>query len=172
MPRSRAKPPLRHERQIAKPPVTMRCMNEDFGKLVLRLSLGILILLHGIAKITGGVGFLTPMLKGIGLPAWFAYGVYVGEIIAPIMVIMGLFMRTGAFLIFVNMIFAIVLAHRAELLQFTKTGGWALELQGMFLFVAFALIFLGPGRYAFTRRFLSAPPARVHAARFQLTVCA
>jgi putative oxidoreductase len=128
-------------------------MNEDFGKLLLRLTLGILILLHGIAKLSGGVGFLTPMLQGIGLPPWFAYGVFIGEVLAPIMVILGLFTRTGAFLIFVNMIFAIVLAHRPELLQFTKTGGWALELQGMFLFTALALVFLGPGRYAFTRRY-------------------
>src|SRR5688500_3225942 len=87
---------------------------EDFGKLVLRLTLGVLILLHGVSKIKGGVGFLTPMLQGVGLPPWFAYGVYIGEIVAPIMVILGLFTRTGAFIIFVNMVFAIVLVHTPE----------------------------------------------------------
>jgi putative oxidoreductase len=125
---------------------------EDFGKLVLRLTLGILILLHGISKIKGGVGFLGPMLQGVGLPPWFAYGVYIGEIVAPIMVIIGLFTRTGAFIIFVNMLFAILLVHRPELLTFGKQGGWALELQGMFLFTALALVFMNPGRYAMTRR--------------------
>jgi putative oxidoreductase len=40
-----------------------------------------------------------------------------------------------------------------ELLRFGKEGGWALELQGMFLFTAFALMFVNPGRYAMTRRF-------------------
>src|SRR5918999_2784611 len=80
-----------------------RDMGDDFGKLVLRLTLGILVLLHGIAKLRGGVGFLTPMVTGLGLPPWFAYGVYVGEIVAPIMVILGLFTRVGAFIIFVNM---------------------------------------------------------------------
>jgi putative oxidoreductase len=128
-------------------------MSEDFGKLVLRLTLGILILLHGIAKLRGGIDFLTPMLKGVGVPPWFAYGVFIGEVLAPLMVILGLFMRVGAFLILVNMIFAIFLAHRPEILQLTKTGGWALELQGMFLMTAFALMFLGPGRYSLTRRF-------------------
>ena len=83
-------------------------MNEDVGKLVLRLALGILILLHGIAKIKSGVGSIVTGVEGIGLPPWFAYGVYIGEIVAPIMVIVGLFARTGAFIIFVNMIFAIV----------------------------------------------------------------
>ena len=125
---------------------------EDFGKLVLRLTLGILILLHGISKIKGGVGFLTPMLQGVGLPPWFGYGVYIGEIVAPIMVILGLATRTGAFIIFVNMVFAIVLVHRPELLTLGKQGGWALELQGMFLFTALALVFMNPGRYAMTRR--------------------
>ena len=125
---------------------------EDFGKLVLRLTLGVLILLHGVSKIKGGVGFLTPMLQGVGLPPWFAYGVYIGEIVAPIMVILGLFTRTGAFIIFVNMVFAIVLVHTPELLTLGKQGGWALELQGMFLFTALALVLMNPGRYAMTRR--------------------
>jgi putative oxidoreductase len=128
-------------------------MGDDFGKLVLRLALGILVLLHGIAKVKGGVGFITPLLTGIGLPSWLSYGVYIGEIVAPIMVILGLFTRVGAFIIFVNMVFAIVLMHRPELLTLAKQGGWALELQGMFMFSALALTFLSPGRYAMTRRY-------------------
>jgi putative oxidoreductase len=87
------------------------------------------------------------------LPPWFAYAVYIGEVLAPIMVILGIFTRTGAFVIFVNMVFAIVLVHRPELLTLDKQGGWALELQGMFLFTALALVFMNPGRYAMTRRF-------------------
>jgi putative oxidoreductase len=126
---------------------------EDIGKLILRLTLGLLMLLHGIAKIKGGVGFLTPMLTGIGLPAWVGYGAYAGEVVAPIMLIVGFLARTGAFLIFANMVFAIVLVHVPELFTLGKQGGWALELQGMYLFTALALIFLGPGRYAITRRF-------------------
>ena len=126
---------------------------EDFGKLVLRLTLGILVLLHGVAKIKSGVGFLTPMVTGIGLPPWFAYGVYVGEVLAPIMVILGLFGRTGAFLIFANMVFAVVLVHRPELLTMGKQGGYALELQALFMFTALALVFMTPGRYAMTRRY-------------------
>jgi putative oxidoreductase len=126
---------------------------EDFGKLVLRLVLGLLVLLHGIAKIKGGVGFLTPMVQGIGLPPWFAYGVFLGEVLGPILVILGLFTRTGAFLIFANMLFALVLVHRPELFTMGKQGGYALELQAMYLFTAFALMFMTPGRYAISKRF-------------------
>ena len=125
---------------------------EDLGKLILRLALGLLVLLHGIAKLKGGVGFLTPMVQGIGLPPWFAYGVYIGEILGPIMVILGLYSRVGAFFIFVNMIFAVGLVHRPELFSLGKQGGYALELQAMFLFTAFALMFLTPGRYSIIKR--------------------
>ncbi|HYC44209.1 MAG TPA: DoxX family protein [Burkholderiales bacterium] len=128
-------------------------MSDDFGKLVLRLTLGILVLLHGVAKLKGGVGFLEPMLVKSGLPAWLSYGAYIGEVAGPVMVILGLFARTGAFFIFANMIVAIFLVHIPELTQLTKQGGWALELQGMFLFTAFALMCMNPGRYSITRRF-------------------
>jgi putative oxidoreductase len=128
-------------------------MSDDFGKLVLRLTLGILVLLHGIAKLKGGVAFLTPLLTGAGLPAWVGYGAYVGEVLGPVMVILGLYTRIGAFFIFANMIFAIFLVHRPELMMLGKQGGWALELQGMFLFTALAIMFMNPGRYAVTRRF-------------------
>jgi putative oxidoreductase len=128
-------------------------MAGDVGKLILRLALGILVLLHGIAKIRTGVDSIVTGLEGIGMPSWFAFGVYLGEIAAPIMVIIGLFARTGAFIIFVNMIFAIVLVHRNELFLLGKQGGWALELQGMYLFTALALVLMSPGRYSVTRRF-------------------
>ena len=128
-------------------------MNEDLGKLVLRLTLGILMLLHGVGKLKSGVSFLEPMLQGAGLPSWVAFGAYIGEVVGPVMVILGLFTRTGAFFIFVNMIFAIGLVHQAELWTLGKEGGWALELQGMFLFTALALMLMNPGRFAVTRRY-------------------
>lgn len=125
---------------------------DDTGKLILRLTLGVLILLHGIAKIFGGVGGIAGMLQGIGLPASVAYGAYVGEVLAPILVLVGWYARVGAGLIVINMFFAILLAHRQELLDLTPQGGWALELQGMFLFTALALVFTGPGRFSINNR--------------------
>jgi putative oxidoreductase len=127
-------------------------MADDLGKLVLRLTLGILTLLHGIAKITGGVGGVERMLQGIGMPSYVAFGVYVGEVLAPILVLIGFYARVGAGLIVVNMLFAIGLAHRNDLFALTKTGGWAIELQAFFLFTALALMFMGPGRLGINRR--------------------
>lgn len=119
----------------------------DIGKLILRLALGVLILLHGIAKLLNGIGGIEGMLVNQGLPALFAWGVFIGEVLAPLMVIIGFHTRLGAGLIAINMVVAILLAHAGDLYRLTANGGWALELQGMFLFTAFALVFLGPGRF-------------------------
>ncbi len=125
---------------------------EDTGKLVLRLTLGVLTLLHGIAKISGGVGGISGMLGNAGLPGALAYGVYIGEILAPLLVIAGFYARVGALVIVVNMVFAIALVHMKDLLVLTKTGGWGIELQAFFLFTALAVALIGPGKFAVNRK--------------------
>lgn len=125
--------------------------NPDIGKLVLRVSLSLMLLLHGIAKLDHGVAWIAAALQGMGLPGFFAYGVFVGEIIAPLMVLVGYQMRIGAMLIVGNMFVALILAHRGEFFSLNATGGWAIELQAFYLFVALALFFLGPGKYALRR---------------------
>ncbi|OOC08990.1 MULTISPECIES: DoxX family protein [Thioalkalivibrio] len=129
----------------------MDSMLDDTGKLVLRLALGVMILLHGVDKILGGISGIESMVVGAGLPAFVAWGVYIGEVLAPILVILGLYARIGAVLIAINMVFAIALAHAHELTDLTAHGGWVLELQGMFLFAAAALALTGPGHYSVNR---------------------
>jgi putative oxidoreductase len=124
----------------------------DLGKLLLRITLGVCILLHGIAKLQGGVDGIAQGLTGMGLPGFIAYGVYVGEIVAPLLLIVGWFARIGAALIAVNMIFAVAIAHSADLFKLGAQGGWALELQGMYLMTAIALALMGPGRFGINDR--------------------
>lgn len=121
--------------------------NADLGKLIVRLALGGLLLFHGIAKLLNGVGFIEGQLASHGLPIMLAYGVYIGEVIAPLMVMLGYQTRIGALIIIFNMIVAIALVHGHQLLTLSSNGGWALELQGFFLFSALAVLFLGPGKY-------------------------
>ena len=128
-----------------------RINQEDVGKLALRIALGVLILFRGVAKLTGGIDFITDVVVKAGLPSFVAYGVYVGEVVAPLMLIAGWHTRLGAALIALNMLFAIGLVHVSELLQIGQSG-WALELQGMFLFAALAVELLGPGRLSVDAR--------------------
>ena len=120
----------------------------DTAKLLLRLALGLLILLHGISKIRGGPGFILDVVERAGLPEPFGYLVYVGEVLAPLLVLIGFWTRAAALVIAINMIFAVVLVHMGQLLQLSPEGGWALELQGLFLVTAIAITLLGAGRYS------------------------
>ncbi len=88
------------------------------------------------------------MLASHGLPALLAYGVYIGEVVGPALVIVGVFTRVGALLIAVNMLAAFGLAHLQELFSLGQMGGWALELQGMFLLGSIAVALLGAGRFS------------------------
>lgn len=121
---------------------------DDFGKLILRITVGILLLMHGIAKISNGIGPIESMVTARGLPVFLAWGVYVGEVIAPLLLILGFYTRLGGLLVAGNMIVAIILAHAGQLGLITNNGGWRLELQGLFLFGGLALAFLGAGAYS------------------------
>ncbi|WP_042885255.1 DoxX family protein [Cupriavidus necator] len=122
--------------------------SQDLGKALLRIVLGALILLHGIAKLTGasGIGFVAKVAAGAGLPEWVAYGVYIGEVVAPILLIIGLWSRLAAVIVAINMLFALALVHSKQFGMLADTGGWALELQGMYLGAALAVALLGAGR--------------------------
>lgn len=120
----------------------------DAGKLVLRVALASMLLFHGISKMSNGIGFIADMLAKAGLPAVFGYGVYIGEVVAPLLILVGLFTRPAALVVAINMIVAVLLAHTAQFFTLNETGGWALELQGMFFFAAVTVALLGAGRYS------------------------
>ena len=120
----------------------------DTGKLVLRVALGAMLFFHGVAKLSGGIGFVGDMLAKAGLPAVFGYGVYIGEVVAPLLILFGLFTRPAALVVAINMVVAVLLVHTSQFFTLNETGGWALELQGMFFFAAVAVALLGAGRYS------------------------
>lgn len=122
---------------------------DDTGKLLLRLTLGILILFHGVSKLIGGAGFVTGELAKIGMPEALGYLVYVGEVAAPILLIIGLWTRIAALIVAINMIVAVLLVHTSQFFTLSKTGGWALELQGLYFMSAVVIALLGAGRFSF-----------------------
>ena len=128
-------------------------MNESTGKLILRLALGLMLIMHGIHKLTGGIDYLDGMLAGAGLPTFLKYGVYIGEVLAPLALIAGYYARIGAWVIAVNIVFAIALVGAQDMFTLSpKTGGLALELEYFYLFSAIALALIGPGRYAVNQK--------------------
>ena len=118
---------------------------DSLGKLVLRLTVGILLLFHGVHKLLTGIGFIEQMVVAYHLPAMLAYGVYLGEILGPVLVILGVFSRCGAALIVINMIVAVLLAGMGQIFALGPMGGYALELEVFYLFGALAVMLLGAG---------------------------
>lgn len=126
--------------------------NQQFGLLILRLSLGILLIFHGINKIFNGVDSIIDMLNDKGIPGFLAYAVYIGEVIAPLLLIIGYRARLAALLIAANFLVIIFIAHPGQISSFTGSGAWALEVQGLFLFASLALFFTGGGKYGLSVR--------------------
>jgi putative oxidoreductase len=125
------------------------CMSrDDLAKLFLRIAVGGLMLLHGIGKVRGGIASIASRVTEHGLPAFISYGVYIGELVAPLAMVLGIFARPAAAIVAVNMAFAVWLVHVDDLVRLGKGGGWALELQGLYFVGAVAVALLGAGRYA------------------------
>jgi putative oxidoreductase len=80
---------------------------QDIGKLILRLTLSALILFHGVDKILHGIAWMQAPIAALHLPSWIAYGVYVGEIIAPLFLVLGLGARIASLVIAVNMVIVV-----------------------------------------------------------------
>jgi putative oxidoreductase len=121
-------------------------MQEDFGKLVARLGVGGLLLLHGVHKLLTGIAPIKALVVAHHLPDMVAYGVYFGEIVGPVLVILGLFARIGGMLIVIDMIVAIALAGTASLFKLNEFGGYALELETLYLIGGLSVALLGAGR--------------------------
>jgi putative oxidoreductase len=126
--------------------------NSDLGVLILRLSVGGLLLFHGIGKLIGGVGAIAGMLAGLGLPEFLAYGTLLCEVVAPVLIIIGLWTRAASAAVVFNMIVAILMAHLPVLFSVDANGGWGAELPALYLLGALALCFIGGGRYAVSNK--------------------
>jgi putative oxidoreductase len=127
---------------------TVSASTDDIGKLVLRVALAVFLLFHGVSKLIGGVGFITGMLAKAGLPPALGNLVYIGEVIAPLLILLGLWTRAAAMVVAINMIVALLLVHTSQFFTMSQTGGWALELQGFYFFSAIVVALLGAGRFS------------------------
>ena len=126
--------------------------NNDLGLLLLRVSVGGLMLFHGVHKLIYGVGFIGGMLAQMGLPSFIAYFSLAAELIAALMIVAGLWTRLASVIMTGNMVVAILMAHLGTLFTVDPTtGGWAVELPMLYLLGAAALVFTGDGKYAATR---------------------
>ncbi|WP_158963043.1 DoxX family protein [Myroides fluvii] len=121
---------------------------QDLGKFILRLGVGGLMIFHGIHKIIHGHDMIMEQLAAKGFPTWLWLGVPVGEIIAPILLIVGAFTRLSSVLIAFTMVMSMVLVKGGGSFALSATtGGLGAELNLLYLTGALAIAMIGPGSF-------------------------
>lgn len=120
--------------------------NDNLGKLFLRIAVAVIIFFHGWYKLTHGIGWIQGMFGPVG---FIAYGVYLAELIAPVMIIIGFRTRLAALIIIIEMIIAFILVLHGSIFTVKQMGGgWSVEIEAMLLLCSVALLFTGAGKYA------------------------
>ena len=129
----------------------MSAASEDrlagYGALLLRLTLGGVLLSHGLLKL---LGFSLPgtvdFFASLGLPGYLAYPVVAGEIGGGLLLILGLWSRWVALAV-LPILFGALWVHAGNGWLFSSNGGgWEFPL--VLALIAVSQSLLGNGAYA------------------------
>ena len=120
---------------------------QPLALLVMRLTLGAIMVVHGSHKVFGGLHHHVQFVSSFGFPAWAAYLSAFSEFLGGILVLAGLFTRAAAFAICIDLVVAIWKVHLHNGLTGTPDHpGFEFPMAAAAL--AFALIFYGSGSLA------------------------
>lgn len=141
-----------HDRSLRLAKPTIDLATAPYAILLLRVSLGLLFLAHGLLKV---LVFTLPgtaqYLESIGLPGFTAYLAAPAEIIGGLMLIAGVYTRWVAIALFPILLVATVKVHGGNGWLFTNpNGGW--EFPALFSVATIVQFLLGDGAYALSSR--------------------
>lgn len=129
-------------------PIKQFYRQRDLGLFLLRVSVGVIMIIHGVPKFLGG----TEILKEVGLamghlgvtfiPVFWGFMAAFSEVLGGLLLIVGFLFRPACFFLGFTMVIATLLNYSDE----SNFGSVAYSLTMTFLF--FSLIFIGPGRYS------------------------
>jgi putative oxidoreductase len=127
----------------------------DWGLLILRLGIGIIMLVHGWPKLNpnspmkGTAGFAAGLKQmGVPLPTFFAWVVALLETVGAVLLILGLGTRILAIGFAIDMLVAIVRARRPMGAKFSSMEAIGWEFEFILLVASLALLFTGAGSIA------------------------
>jgi putative oxidoreductase len=120
-----------------------------YGALLLRVSMGVLFILHGLylKALVFGMAGAGKYFVSLGLPGWFAWVVMLYETIGGLALILGVCTRWVAVFLGVHLLFAAYLGHAANGWTFTSKGG-GYEYPVFWAIACFTLALLGSGANA------------------------
>ncbi|MBC7616524.1 MAG: DoxX family protein [Pedobacter sp.] len=123
------------------------------GLLIMRIGLGIMMMMHGFPKLSGGLEMWIKIggsMKVIGIdffPIGWGFMAAATESIGGLFLLLGLFFRPVNILLLFTMIVA-SLVHLIDLKQDIMEASHAIELGVVFL----GLVFIGPGKYSIDKK--------------------
>lgn len=127
----------------------------DFGPLLARVIVGIIMTAHGLQKLVMGPGaFGSSMLASVGvpLPTLMGYVVVFVELVGGILLILGLLSRLAALLLTINLIVAILLVKvQVGLISPTDPPAVGAELDLALIAAFLVVLLMGPGKLALDR---------------------
>jgi putative oxidoreductase len=119
-----------------------------YGALILRVTLGVLFLIHAGLKIFVFTPAGTAQFFGsLGLPAAFAYFVIVWEVVAGLMLVLGIWTSLAALVLIPDLLGAIFMVHgHAGFFFNNPKGGW--EYPAFWSIALLVQALIGDGAYA------------------------
>ncbi|WP_425075971.1 DoxX family protein [Psychroserpens sp. S379A] len=121
---------------------------QDLGLFLLRITLSATMLVYGISKIISGVSQIETMLDSYGFPTFLSYGVYIGEIVAPLLIIIGFRTKLAGLVFAINCLVAILMVQLPYFFSINEYGGWSLGLIFIYFMFGIVMCFTGAGKYA------------------------
>ena len=133
------------------------CTDEAWSSLILRVTLGLVMLPHGAQKLlgwfggfgfTGTMGFFTEQMH---VPAAIAFLVIMGESFGALGLIMGFLTRFSAFGVLCIMLGAIFMVHLPNgffMNWFGKQAGEGFEYHLLVIGMSLALLIAGAGKWS------------------------
>lgn len=120
-----------------------------YGALLLRVSMGLLFILHGVylKAFVFGMAGVGKYFVSMGLPDWFAWVVMLYETIGGLALILGVYTRWVAIFLGVHLLFAAFLGHATHGWVFNAKGG-GYEYPVFWAVACFTLALLGSGAHA------------------------
>jgi putative oxidoreductase len=136
--------------RLAKPIIDLD--TAPYAITLLRISLGLLFLAHGLLKVfTFTLPGTAQFFESIGLPGFMAYIVAPMQILGGVLLIAGLYTRWVALALFPILLVA-TFTHLSSGWLFTNEGGgW--EFPAFFAIATLVQFLLGDGAYALSARF-------------------
>ena len=117
---------------------------QPLGLLVLRLTLGAIMIAHGFPKVFGGAHHHVEVVRSLGIPGWMAYLSTAAEFGGGIFLIVGFLTRFAALCVLIDMLVAIFAVHWKN--GFLGQGNYQFPLA--LATIAFSLVLFGAGPIA------------------------